>query len=883
MALSAGEKLGPYEILGPIGAGGMGEVWKARDTRLGRSVAIKCSQEKFSERFEREARAVAALNHPNICQLYDLGTLPEGGGYLVMEYIDGSPIAPADSPRKLLDLATQIADGMAAAHAAGFIHRDLKPDNVLVTGPQTPSPGRVKILDFGLAKRTGAVAPSDATQTINAATNPGTVLGTVSYMSPEQARGEEVDARSDQFAFGLIVYEMAARKRAFVRASAAETMTAIIREEPEPLPPDVPAPLRWVVERCLAKDPAERYDSTRDLYRELKLARERLSEGSASGPQTPIASTPLTVRRSHSRLWAAGAAVAALAGVTVALFWSIPAPEPPRPEPFATEFDLQMNPRWSPTQDRIAYVASVNGVFQVFTKKLDAIAPTQITHEPVSCSAPLWSADGARIYFIEGLFPAMSLRSIAVAGGPSQLVRDNLLAADLTPDGKTLAMFLADEAGKYRLAFASPPEAPPQFYTRGKFATFFAVQETSMHIHPSGKFVAAMFSNNELWKAPLNGGEPELVRNLQGIDDFVFWNDERRILALRFPTPSDAELAVVDLATGESRRVFSVGNESTPAVSKDGRIMALPLIERGYDIIEVPLDGSPPRDVIATPRDEVAASWSPDGSRFTYITNRSGMDQVWLRNRNQGLEQLIAGPKEFPGVPSLQFLDSAISPDGTRVAYRRESGREFSVWISSLSGDTPVRLWNDPAQEQRGPAWSPDGAWIAFYSVRDGHNSISKARVGGSTAPELITYTSEPQPVRWSPDGAWIAYRDGQALRLVSPDGKQKRAVSGRKFETYGWSKDSSALYGIALDEQRHHILARIDVASARETKIADYGLTTGAVDFGYLLGDFPYRGFSLNPDGKSFLTSIYRAKSQIYLLRDFNRPVRLIDRWLGK
>jgi serine/threonine protein kinase len=203
MPLSIGDKFGAYEILAPLGAGGMGEVYKARDTRLDRMVAIKTSKTEFSERFEREARAVGTLNHPNICQLYDLGTLPDdGGGYLVMEFVDGSPIAPVDSPRKLLDLAVQFADGLAAAHAAGFTHRDLKPDNVLVTGPQTPHPGRVKILDFGLAKLAASIPQSEATQTIAAVTNPGTVMGTVAYMSPEQARGEEVDARSDQFPSG---------------------------------------------------------------------------------------------------------------------------------------------------------------------------------------------------------------------------------------------------------------------------------------------------------------------------------------------------------------------------------------------------------------------------------------------------------------------------------------------------------------------------------------------------------------------------------------------------------------------------------------------------------------------------------------------------------
>src|ERR1022692_591441 len=304
MPLSSGDNLGPYEILSPIGAGGMGEVYKARDTRLDRLVAIKTSKSAFSQRFAREARAVAALNHPNICQLYDLGTLPEGGSYLVMEFIDGSPIAAVDSPRKLLDLAVQIADGMSAAHAAGFTHRDLKPDNILVTGPKTPHPGRVKILDFGLAKYSVAMPPSDATMTIAAVTDPGTVIGTVAYMSPEQARGENVDARSDQFSFGLIVYELAAGKRAFVRPSAAETMAAIIRDEAEPLPATVPAPLRWVAERCLAKDPAERYDSTKDLYRELKLARERLSEPNLLAFQALVdGQTQVAVMKPESGNW----------------------------------------------------------------------------------------------------------------------------------------------------------------------------------------------------------------------------------------------------------------------------------------------------------------------------------------------------------------------------------------------------------------------------------------------------------------------------------------------------------------------------------------------------------------------------------------------------
>lgn len=252
MNLSAGTRLGPYEVLSPLGAGGMGEVWKARDTRLNRIVAIKFSKTEFNERFEREAHAVAALNHPNICQIYDVGP-----NYLVMEFIEGTPIAAPDSARKLVDFAVQIADGLAAAHAAGVIHRDLKPDNILVARDS-----RVKILDFGLAKAAAAAtSQDDVTHTVNLTvnlTNPGFTVGTVAYMSPEQARGNvELTVQSDQFSFGLVLYELASGKRAFDRGSAPETMAAIIREDAAPLPATTPATLRWIVERLLSKEPSD--------------------------------------------------------------------------------------------------------------------------------------------------------------------------------------------------------------------------------------------------------------------------------------------------------------------------------------------------------------------------------------------------------------------------------------------------------------------------------------------------------------------------------------------------------------------------------------------------------------------------------------------------
>jgi eukaryotic-like serine/threonine-protein kinase len=270
MQLSAGEKLGPYEILAPIGAGGMGEVYRARDSRLNRDVAVKVSSEQFSERFEREAKSIAAMNHPNICQIYDVGP-----NYLVMELIDGAPIVSRENPKAIppadaLRIAAQIAAALEAAHSKGIIHRDLKPANILVT-----SSGAVKLLDFGLAKQSdasgeeGATRMIDATQTMDA-TRVGSVMGTPGYMSPEQAEGKPADARSDIFSFGVVFYEMLAGHRAFGGSSAAATIGAILHKEPEPI--NVPANVQAIARKCLAKVPGARFQSATELRQALEVA-----------------------------------------------------------------------------------------------------------------------------------------------------------------------------------------------------------------------------------------------------------------------------------------------------------------------------------------------------------------------------------------------------------------------------------------------------------------------------------------------------------------------------------------------------------------------------------------------------------------------------------
>ncbi len=301
MTLPAGKKLGPYEILAPIGAGGMGEVYRARDTRLGREVAIKvlpdglASREDRLRRFEREARSASSLNHPNIVTIYDIGS--EGAtAFIAMELVSGQTLrqmVPPDGMAvpQLLRIGAQMAEGLAKAHAAGILHRDLKPENVMVT-----EDGLVKILDFGLAKLTQAdSSASGRTQapTVSGGTEEGIILGTVGYMSPEQATGAPVDYRSDQFSLGSILYEMATGRRAFQRPSVPQTLAAIIQEEPEPIAtarPRIPAPVRWIAERCLSKDPRDRYTSTDDLAKELAKVRDHLPEATSGGG--PAAEAP---------------------------------------------------------------------------------------------------------------------------------------------------------------------------------------------------------------------------------------------------------------------------------------------------------------------------------------------------------------------------------------------------------------------------------------------------------------------------------------------------------------------------------------------------------------------------------------------------------------
>jgi len=725
------------------------------------------------------------------------------------------------------------------------------------------------VLDFGLAKM--APPPAEGGANPAAISEAGVVLGTVRYMSPEQTQGKEADARSDIFAFGLLLYEMPTGRRPFDGPSGADAIAAILRSEPAwgELDPEI----ERVVRKCLAKDPEARWQSAADLRDELEWIAGR-PEGLPT-PRSGNLPAQAGTRRKLSVLWVP---LAAAAGFLAAAWWPVPPAAAPRLTLLASEAEIETMPAWSPTGGRIAYVADANGVLQIFTKAPGVPASTQMTHQQASCYSPAWSPDGTRLYFLS----SGGLYVIAVAGGQPQLVLTGFSYASLSPDGKSLAALVRGADGQVRLAFSSPVGTPLKPYAHPYISNLIGTETSSTFAFTRDSRYLGLIGNRQghaqFWMIPVSGGPP-VQRAYAGREfSFFTWLDDGKRIATASTGSSESHLAIADLRTAASYPITAGSTrDAYPALSPDGRTLAYSAGDAAYSIMEVSLTGGPAREVLASSRNGVAPSGAPDGRHFAYITSRNGAQEIWFRDRTDGSERRIAGQKEF-GAGESRFLDCAVSPDGTRIAYRRDGGLH-EIWISPLSGEPPVRLWDDPARiYQRGPAWSPDGDWIAYYSLWHGRYAVLKIRVGAGMPPELVAYADSASLPAWSPRGDRIAFRNGNRMRIVSPDGKDDRIVTPLKWETYGWSKDGSALYGIAADENQHLTLRRLATATGTESKIADEGPVPPGFYLATHQGVFWYRGFSLSPDGKAFLTSVYRMKAHLWLMEDFDRPTRLLD-----
>jgi Tol biopolymer transport system component len=746
MTLAAGTRLGPYEIVAPLGAGGMGEVYRAKDPRLGREVAVKVLPASFSQdtdrlkRFEQEARAASALNHPNIVTVHDIGSAA-GASYIAMELVDGASLrqmlsSGAMPERKMLEIATQIAEGLAKAHSAGIVHRDLKPENVVVS-----KDGFVKLLDFGLAKPfavpSGEVsgAPTIAPQE----TEPGTILGTVGYMSPEQASGRPLDFRSDQFALGSILYEMATGKRAFQRATGAETLSAIIREEPEPVEranPRAPAPFRWIVERCLAKDPEDRYAATRDLARDLKSVREHISEvaSSTSGAAVAAAIRP----RSRGLAIAVGAAALLAAGLLAGslLQRRIGKVEPPSFHQLTFRRGEIHSARFAPDGQTVVYTAAWGGKpMEIFLRRLESpeSRPSGLVEaELLGVSASGDMAVSLNRQPVLAFIRTGRLASTSIAGGvtPREIL-DDVECADWAPNGKDLAI-VHSVSGRSRLEY---PVGKVLYETAGWIG--------SPRISRSGDSVA--FCDH-----PGQGDDGGTVA-------VVDRSGARKTISGEFSTvrglawsPGDREIWFTGTEAG--------GNRALHAASRTG----------GHRIL-VRVTGSLTLQDVA-----------PNG-RVLISDDRY----------RQGIISFAPGATKERDLSWLDFSSSRdLSADGTLLLFDESGeggGEGYSVYIRKTDGSPATRIGDGV-----GSRLSPDGKWalsVAPSRARSMPVHLAVYPTGVGEARHLSDEGLIVQWADWLPDGKTILFtanEPGRGARLyVRPlDGGKPRAFSPEGYRS---------------------------------------------------------------------------------------------------
>jgi Tol biopolymer transport system component len=816
MMISAGSRLGPYEILSPLGAGGMGEVWKARDPRLGRDVAIKLLPEALASdrdrlsRFEQEARSASALNHPNIVTIYEIGQA-DSVSYIAMELVQGRTLREVivEGPvpaKRVLAFAAQIADALAKAHEAGIVHRDLKPENLMVTRE-----GFVKVLDFGLAKLAlPASGEISAMPTLaKPETHPGVVLGTVGYMSPEQASGRPVDFRSDQFSLGSILYEMVTGKRAFSRGTTAESLVAIIREEPEPigsLVPQVPVSVRWVIERCLAKDPEERYASTRDLARDLTHLRDHFSE-------VGLEAAPVILARRLGWLGPAliaGLLLAAALAVFAAFRWRRQPPVRPMrfsvPIPAGATYapgEVDRGFSISPDGTRLVIEAVSRGHRRLYLRPLDSEKAAELENT-TGAEAPFWSPDSRFIAF----FADGKLKKIPAAGGPPE----ELCAASFdivgswNRAGTILFSQMFPRLGIYRVSEKGGEAAPVTSAdpSRGE------VSDIWPHFLPDGRrflYVDWVLGHGarELRVASLDSKESRVVTRLDSMAEYA---SPGYLLYVRdatlFAQPFDASsarlhgepLLVVEsvhyfygpahasfsvsqtgvlayqAAAPPSRLVWfdragkEIGTLGQPAVLNGFRISAEG--ERVVAAIEDPRTGTSdvwvlePQRGISTrlhsdPVDEGSPVWSSDGAKVFYRSDRQAVPDIYeIAVGVPGSERRLL---EQPGVQQPEDISS----DGRLLVYCNNIAATVpDIWILPLVGDPKPLPWLQTRFAKASPRFSPDGRWIAYESDESGDPEVYMALTKGGGEKKRLSPAGGSRP-RWR--------RDGKELYYVAPDG----------------------------------------------------------------------------------------------------------------
>jgi len=861
MPLSAGTKLGPYEILAPIGAGGMGEVYRATDTRLHRIVAIKVlPHEKVADsdrkrRFLVEARAVSALNHPNIVTLHDIAN--EGGiDYLVMEYVEGRSLDKLITPKGLplaevTGYSMQIASALAAAHAAGIVHRDIKPANVIVTAES-----QIKVLDFGLAKLTErAPGREDETLTNEAVTEAGTVMGTVAYMSPEQASARPLDSRTDIFSLGVILYQLLSGQRPFRGSSQIETLHAIIHDHPAKLAGLSPW-IQEVLDKALAKDPKERYQHAGDLALDLRRANR-------ATPPTAVGSTS-----DRGRLWFWIASVGLVLILAAAGGWIVRNAWMPSENPLANAQFTRFTDFEGSEYDA---AISRDGRFVVFQSDRDGSTDTWVsqvgsrnfvnltkgTRAPALVRNAGFTPDGSEIFF-SAMPGGDRMRLIPSMGGtPRPFLSEHAMEAAWSPDGSRVVFHPWDDGDPLFVADRDGSNAK-QIFTLGPGGhNHFPVwsRDGQWIYFVSGQWDAR---DLDIWRIPPSGGKPERLTN-HGRD-------------VRYPTPLDSRtllyvspdqngagpwLWALDTERKVSRRI-SAGLEvySSVDVSGDGRSLVVTVSNPTANLWSIPILDRPAdeKDVKSVSLPSVRAH-APRfrGTSLFYLSSRGGGDGLWRYENGQATEI-------WRGADGALFEPPAVSFDGRHVAViLRKQGKPTLNVLSAEGGD--VRPVGTTIEVTSAAGWSPDGNWIVAAGNDDKGPGLFKIPVAGGN-PARLTSGAASNPV-WAPDGSVIVYTGPVVagtgpLLMIRPDGTPVDApgigvrVNTEHYRFVPGRLELVYLTAISVGVPENFWI--LDLATKKTRQLANFdGRLT--------------RTFDITPDGKQIVFDRLRENSDIVLI----------------
>jgi dipeptidyl aminopeptidase/acylaminoacyl peptidase len=863
MHISAGSRLGQYEIVARLGAGGMGEVYRARDTRLGRDVAVKALSAELSldparlSRFETEARSASALNHPNIVTIHEVGR-DAATPFIVMELVEGRTLRDilytgALPVRRALNLSAQLADALARAHEAGIVHRDLKPENIMVTRD-----GFVKVLDFGLAKieprGDGNGAGRENLTLTEDGTREGAVVGTAGYMSPEQASGQPVDFRSDQFAFGALVYELLSGKRAFQRPTRAESLVAIIREDPEPLStlcPRIPVPLLWIVERCMAKLPEERYASTRDLARDLKSVSDHFSQIDSGADGAPLL---LKAEPRKPRRWLSGSvalAFAALVASAYLLGTSARAPALPSYHRLTFRDGTVWSARFAPDGRTVVYGAAWNGgPIRAYSTRPENPESAELPLPPANVLAASASGELAILLGARPGGPFSTTGTLArssLAGGGPREVLEAVQGADFAPDGASLAV-LRTANGRHRLEF---PPGRVLYETASGYLSH-------VRVSPSGELVAFL-------EHPMRGDDAGLLA-------VVDREGHKRVLSAGWITarglawsPDGGEVWITAAAAGGSRALHAValsghrrlvtrvpGSLTLHDISREGRVLLSQEHSREGMV------GLSPGEL--KERDLSWHDWSrpvdltADGTTLLFDETGEGGGAAFA--------VYVRKTDESPAVRIGEGHALALSPDGRWALSTPQTTPAELVLLPTGAGE-PRRIATGAFVHIQRAAWLPGAERVVLAASEAERGTRLYVQPASGGAPRAITPEGIGPDWAVSPDGGGVAaIGPDRSLLLYPIEPGEPTPIAGVApgDAPIRFSPDGRALYVRGRGDGPVSSIARIDLASGERAAWKDIAPADGA-------GIAGVPRVFLSADGESYVYSYARLLDELFLV----------------